>query len=163
MTRKIEPGLGELLRYVSELVEYGAQGHYQEMGLHYRARYTPVLRAIRAGASTVTEITQRSHLTQGAISQTVGQMEADGVICRGRCEDARKSVIQLTLAGKRLVSTLNTHWAATFEAIEQLEAEIGYPLRRVLEDTARALEKQGFSQRLSHVKQCLAAGVPHDE
>ena len=163
MTRKIEPGLGELLRYVSELVEYGAQAHYQEMGLQYRARYTPVLRAIRSGASTVTKITQRSHLTQGAISQTVGQMETDGIICRQRCEDARKSVIQLTQAGKKLVSKLNTHWAATFEAIEQLEEEIGYPLRRVLEDTARALEKQGFSQRLSHVKQCLAAGVPSDE
>lgn len=163
MNRKIEPGLGELLRYVSELVEYGAQAHYQAMGLHYRARYTPVLRAIRAGATTVTEITTCSHLTQGAISQTVGQMEADGVICRQRCEDARKSVIQLTPAGQELVSQLNVHWAATFEAIEQLEDEIGYPLRRVLEDTARALEKQGFSQRLSHAKQTLATGVSRDE
>ncbi|MCY1288793.1 hypothetical protein D9M68_462240 [compost metagenome] len=152
MNRKNEPGLGELLRYVSELVELGAEEHYEQMGLNYRARYTPVLRAIRSGAQTVTEITTRTHLTQGAISQTVGHMEADGVISRQRGVDGRKSVIQLTPAGKMLVAKLNSHWAATFEAIEHLEEEIGYPLRRVLEDTARALERQGFSQRVTTIK-----------
>src|SRR5690606_10830582 len=109
MNRKNEPGLGELLRYVSELVEFGAEEHYQQMGLNFRARYTPVLRAIRSGAQTVTEITTRTHLTQGAISQTVGHMEADGMISRQRGEDARKSVIQLTPVGKKLVAKLNSH------------------------------------------------------
>jgi DNA-binding MarR family transcriptional regulator len=163
MNRKNEPGLGELLRYVSELVELGAEEHYQQMGMNYRARYTPVLRAIRSGAQTVTEITARTHLTQGAISQTVGQMEADGVITRQRAEDGRKSVLQLTPTGKKLVSKLNAHWAATFEAIEQLESEIGHPLRRVLEDAARALEAQGFSERLSHAKHALKTGAASHE
>ena len=163
MSGKNEPGLGELLRHVSELVELGAEEHYRQMGLDYRARYTPVLRALRAGARTVTEITARSHLTQGAISQTVGHMETDGVIFRQRGEDGRKSLIQLTPAGKTLLGKLDSHWAATFEAIEQLEEEIGHPLRRVLEDAARALQRQGFSQRLSHIKQNLATGASHDE
>lgn len=152
MNRKIEPGLGELLRYVSELVELGAEQHYQHMGLNYRARYTPVLRAIRSGAQTVTDITARTRLTQGAISQTVAQMEKDELICRHCGEDARRSVIQLTPRGTALVAQLNDHWAATFEAIEHLEEEIGYPLRRVLEYTAQALEQKGFSQRLSEIK-----------
>ena len=59
-------GLGELLRYVSELVELGADEHYQQMGVNYRARYTPVLRAIRsvpdpfnAGATTTLTTTAR--------------------------------------------------------------------------------------------------------
>lgn len=163
MSRKNEPGLGELLRYVSELVELGAEEHYQQMSLNYRARYTPVLRAIRSGARTVTEITAHTHLTQGAISQTVGQMEAAGVISRQRGEDGRKSVIRLTPSGKKLVAKLDSHWSATFGLIEQLEEEIGYPLRRVLEDTARALERQGFSQRLSSIKQSLAALGADDE
>ncbi|MBF0675510.1 MarR family transcriptional regulator [Pseudomonas sp.] len=163
MNKNNEPGLGELLRYVSELVEFGAEEHYQQMGLNYRARYTPVLRAIRSGAQTVTEITTCTHLTQGAISQTVGHMEADGVISRQRGEDARKSVIQLTPVGKKLVAKLSTHWTATFKVIEQLEEEIGYPLRSVLKDTARALERQGFSQRLTLIKQNLAAGGTNDE
>ncbi|MBD9415326.1 MarR family transcriptional regulator [Pseudomonas sp. PDM16] len=158
MSRKIEPGLGELLRYVSELVESGAEEHYQQMGLKYRARYTPVLRAIRSGAQTVTEITSRTHLTQGAISQTISQMETDAIVSRQRGEDGRQTVVQLTPAGKKLVTKLNTHWSATFEAIEHLEQEIGYPLRHVLENAAKALEQRGFAQRLTSIKQSLKAG-----
>lgn len=163
MNQRNEPGLGELLRYVSELVEHGAEEHYRQMGLQYRARYTPVLRAIQAGAKTVTEITARTHLTQGAISQTVGYMEIDGLISRHRVEDGRKSGIQLTPYGEELVAKLNRHWAATFEVIEQLEEEIGHPLRRALEDAARALEQQGFSQRLTHIKLGLEQGESIDE
>ncbi|MGY2257663.1 MarR family winged helix-turn-helix transcriptional regulator [Pseudomonas sp. SDO55104_S430] len=163
MNRLNEPGLGELLRYVSELVEVGAEEHYQQMGLTYRARYTPILRAIRSGAQTVTEITTRTHLTQGAISQTVSQMDADGLISRQRGVDGRKTVIQLTPAGSAVVKQLKSHWFATFEAIEHLEEEIGYPLRRVLEEAAKALENRGFSERLNQAKQQLTADVAHHE
>jgi DNA-binding MarR family transcriptional regulator len=155
MAKKIEPGLGELLRYLSELVEQGAEEHYQLMGLDYRARYTPVLRAIRTGATTVTEITARTHLTQGAISQTVSRMEVDGLITKERGQDGRKSVLTLTSAGKDLLAVLKPHWDATFEAIEQLEEEISYPLRRVLELAAQALERQGMSERLSATKESM--------
>ncbi|WP_254797413.1 MarR family winged helix-turn-helix transcriptional regulator [Geopseudomonas aromaticivorans] len=115
-------------------------------------RYTPVLRAIQAGAKTVTEITARTHLTQGAISQTVGHMENDGVISRHRVKVGRKSSIRLTPHGAELLARLNQHWSATFAVIEELEQEIGHPLRRALQDTAKALERQGFSQRLTHTK-----------
>jgi len=152
MPEKNAPGLGELLRQVCELVERGAEEHYREMGLHYRARYTPVLRALHAGARTVTEITARCHLTQGAISQTIGHMEQDGLVSRHPLADGRKSAIRLTAAGEALVARLQRHWLATFDAIAALEEEIGHPLRRVLEDTARALERQGFAERLAQVK-----------
>lgn len=148
----MKPGLGELLRYVGELVEQGAEAHYREMSLNYRARYTPVLRALRAGAVTVTEITARTHLTQGAISQTVGLLEADGLIRRLPADDGRKCHLELTPAGKTLVNQLERHWAATFAAIAALEKEIGHPLRHVLEATANALEKRGFAKRLAAAK-----------
>lgn len=106
MNRKNQPGLGELLRHVSELVELGAQEHDQQMGVNDRARCPPVLRVIGAGAQTITEITARTHLTQGAIRQTVGYMETDGVIPRQRAGDGRKSTLQLTAAGKKLVGRL---------------------------------------------------------
>lgn len=152
MNLKEKPGLGELLRFVGELVEQGAEEHYKEMNLNYRARYTPVLRAMHAGAETVTDITARTHLTQGAISQTVGLMEADGLISRQPSADGRKTDIQLTQLGRSLVKKLEQHWTATFAAIASLEAEIGQPLLQVLEDTAKALKKQGFSERLRIAK-----------
>lgn len=149
---KEKPGLGELLRYVGELVEQGAEEHYRAMNLNYRARYTPVLRALGAGADTVTDITARTHLTQGAISQTVALLEADGLIQRNAVDDGRKSGIQLTKEGRTLVGKLTGHWDATFKAIARLEDEIGHPLLHALEATATALEREGFSARLTAVK-----------
>ena len=162
MLQRDKPGLGELLRHVGELVEQGAEEHYRKMRLNYRARYTPVLRALSAGAQTVTDITARTYLTQGAVSQTVGLMEADGLIGRRPVDDGRKSSIQMTPAGRALVSKLERHWAITFTAIAALETEIGHPLLQVLEDTARALEQQGFSERLTTAKAGPSIGKRHD-
>ena len=153
MHSKLEPGLGELLRYVAEQVEYGAEQHYQHMGLQYRARYTPVLRAMQAGCQSISQITACTHLTQGAISQTVTHMENEGVIVRERGPDARQTLVRLTAHGQQLVAQLEAHWSATFATIEHLEAEIGYPLRQVLQRTAQALQEQGFAQRLAQTKQ----------
>lgn len=152
MHSKKNPGLGELLRYVNELVEQGAEEHYRAMSLSYRARYTPVLRTLNTGASTVTEITERTRLTQGAISQTVALLESDGLISRHAVDDGRKSGIQLTAAGRTLVKKLERHWVATFAAIARLEEEIGYPLRRALEAAAEALEREGFAARVTTAK-----------
>jgi DNA-binding MarR family transcriptional regulator len=148
MDPRIKPGLGELLRYVGELVDQGAEEQYRALNLSYRARYTPVLRAISAGAETVTDITVRTRLTQGAISQTVGLMVADRLVARHGLEDGRKNGVHLTYRGKELMKTLEPHWRLTFAAIDALEKEVGHSLLRALEDTARALERQDFAARL---------------
>ena len=164
MAGKENPGLGELLRYVSELVEQGAAEHYEGMRLDYRPRYTPVLRAMAEGAETITDITARTHLTQGAISQTAALLEQDGLITREALEDGRKSALRLTSTGRTLVDKLQQHWAITFHAIAALETEIGHPLRRVLADTASALEQQGFAVRLSAARALMnRAGSRHGD
>ena len=153
-----EPGLGELLRYLSELVDAGAAQHYRSVDLSWRPRYTPVLRALLEGNATVTEIVAHSRLTQGAVSQTVALMITDGLLTREGVEDGRKSALRLTHHGQALTGRLRHHWQQTFAAIETLEAEIGHPLRRVLEDAADALERQGFAERLK-----LAVAEEKDE
>ncbi|WP_354449174.1 MarR family winged helix-turn-helix transcriptional regulator [Ottowia thiooxydans] len=149
MNRKIQPGLGELLRYVGELVDQGAEEAYRQMKLSYRPRYTPVLRAISAGAETISEITSASNLTQGAISQSVSLMVADRIVDRITLGDARKTGVRLTAKGRKLMQTLEPHWRVTFDAIEELEKEIGYPLREALQATAHALQGKGFAVRLA--------------
>ncbi|NVD39018.1 MarR family transcriptional regulator [Ensifer sp. HO-A22] len=143
-----KPGLGELLRYVGELVDQGAAERYRALQMDYRPRYTPVLRALGAGAETVTDITNSSNLTQGAISQTVGLMLKDGLVARHAVDDGRKSGLRLTQKGKQLLKTLEPHWEITFAAIQKLEDEIGYPLLQVLEALSAVLERQGFADRL---------------
>jgi len=151
MTPRVKPGLGELLRHVAELIDQGAETHYRALKLAYRPRYTPVLRAIAAGAESVTDITTRTHLTQGAVSQTLSLMTSDGILARHVLEDGRKSGFHLTHKGKHLLEVLAPQWRITFAAIDALEREIGHPLLRVLEDTARALEHQDFAARLEAV------------
>ncbi|MNE15211.1 hypothetical protein D3C80_1081170 [compost metagenome] len=90
-------------------------------------------------------------------------MEADGIISRQRGDDGRKTVIHLTVHGEELLLKLDQHWEATFATIEQLEHEVGHPIRQVLLDTARLLEQRGFSQRLSDLKRAMTAGVTADE
>lgn len=145
-------GLGELLRYLAELVDQGAEEVYQTMGLTYRARYTPVMRAVAAGADTVSEITEASRLTQGAISQTIGLMVSDGLLERHELADKRKTGVSLTRKGRMLLRKLVPHWEITYEAIGGLEAEIGYPLLDILEAAASALERQGFAGRLREIQ-----------
>lgn len=153
-------GLGELLRYVTDLVDQGAERLYQEMAMNYRPRFTPVLRAIVAGATTVTEITASTFLTQGAISQSVAMMEKEGILIRQIQEDGRKNTLLLTERGKELVAVLSVHWDSIFLAIGQLEQEIGHSLRTVLSDTARALEAKSFDERIKHVR---AGGDRNDD
>lgn len=149
---KNTPGLGELLRYTAELIDSGSEAAYREMSLNYRPRYTPVLRALAAGAMTVTDITAMTHLTQGAVSQSVSLMEQDGILRRGPLEDGRKSGLHLTNSGEALVSQLKSHWQTLFTAIHQLEKEVGWPLLQVLEQTAKALEEKDFAQRIVEAK-----------
>src|SRR4051812_43485942 len=156
MSQREKPGLGELLRYVGELVEQGAEDAYRALHLAYRPRYTPVLRALAAGAETVTDITAGTHVTQGAVSQTVGLMVADGLVERHSLQDGRKSGLRLTPAGEALLRQLVPLWQSTFAAIEALEQEIGHPLLQVLEDTAHALERQSFAARLHAVRGAAA-------
>ena len=152
MSKRIAPGLGELLRYLAERVDQGADAHYRALNLDYRARYTPILRALRAGAVTVTDITESTHLTQGAVSQTIGLMVTDGIIARESLADGRKSGLGLTQRGRELLTVLEPLWERTFAAIHVLEEEIGYPLLRVLEAAAAALERQDFAARLTAAK-----------
>lgn len=153
MDKNDRPGLGELLRYVGELVDQGAAERYRALDIDYRPRYTPVLRALNAGAETVTEITNASSLTQGAISQTVSLMLKDGLVVRHALDDGRKSGLALTRRGADLLARLEPHWETTFRAIATLEAEIGFPVLKTLESLATALEKRGFADRLADAQE----------
>jgi hypothetical protein len=50
------------------------------------------------------------------------------------------------------VAKLEQHWVAIFGAIASLEKEVGFPLLQILERTAQALERQGFSARITAAK-----------
>nr|WP_210333248.1 MarR family transcriptional regulator [Ensifer sp. ENS01] len=136
------------MRYIGERVDQGAAERYETLKIDYRPRYTPLLRALAAGAETVTEITSNSSLTQGAISQTVSLMLKGGLLARRGLDDGRKTGLRLTKKGVALLTTLEPHRQMTFLAIRCLELEIGYPVLEVLQALGAALEREGFASRL---------------
>ncbi|MEP3245036.1 MAG: MarR family transcriptional regulator [Sneathiella sp.] len=148
MTENIAPGLGELLRHLTELVDKGSQAAYQKEALTYRPRYTPVMRALDGGAQTVNQITERMNVSQGAVSQTLKLMLEDGLILKKKGEDGREVYVHLTPEGETLHQQLQPKWADLFAAIAELEAETGFPLRATLSRTIEALETTSFEDRL---------------
>jgi len=99
MSLNIEPGLGELLRHLAELTDKDAEKSYHLSDIDYRPRYTPIMRALDYGVSTVTDFTSALNITQGAVSQTIKLMLNDGLINRQKGTDGRQSIIRLSKTG----------------------------------------------------------------
>lgn len=166
MANILKPGLGELLRHLSELFDSGSEAHYKEANIPIKSRYTPVLRALaEVDAQTVKEITAQLQITQGAVSQTIRLMEKDGFIEREQGKkDARETFIKLTNKGKALTKILKPQWQARFDAIEDLEKELAIPIRSQLQVIATALEKKDFSERIEDAcKKSKTKKRPHNE
>ena len=148
----MKPGLGQLLRHMKDLVEGEADAFYAADGVDYRPRYTPIMRALAADRHTVGELSEITGLSQGAVSQTIKLMERDDLISLAAGRDARRTVVSLSRRGLDLLDYLQDHWTSTFTVIEELEREIGVPLRRVLADAIERLEETGFGERLRRAK-----------
>lgn len=148
MTQIDNPGLGEVLRHLTELLDRGSEAHYHDIGLETRARYTPLLRRLGEGDMTVSALQQKLRITQGAISQTVKLMQQEGLVRRVAAADRRSQKIRLTQKGQALRRQLTAQWRLRFNAIDRLEQEIGVPLRRHLDQAIEALEGEGFDRRL---------------
>ena len=145
-------GPGEMLRYLSGHFDSSSEKMYPDLPVDYRSRYTPVLRAIAAGALTISDIKSMTLLTQGAVSQTVALMEKDGILERISLTDGRKQALLLTSAGRTVQCRLDVHWQALFLSIEILEQETGVSLMAALQKTIKALESRSAEERISEAK-----------
>ena len=148
MSNRVESGLGELLRHLVELTDNSTETFYKGLDFNYRARYTPIMRALESGAASVTSLRERLSITQGAVSQTIKLMAADGLIETNKGADARQTIVSLSDHGNEVLKHLKPQWNATFRAIEKLEDEIGFPLISCLKATINALENKSYVDRI---------------
>jgi DNA-binding MarR family transcriptional regulator len=75
-------------------------------------------------------------------------MRAAGLVESIPGPNARSRIVALTPAGRELVPLLRAEWAATEQAIAELESEIPYPLRQVVVDLDAALTRRSFADRI---------------
>lgn len=76
-------------------------------------------------------------------------MRAAGLVRTTTGADARSKRITLTAKARREVGALAAEWRATEAAVAELEAEIPYPLSRVVVDIEAALARRSFHDRIA--------------
>ena len=148
-------GLGELLRHLIDLLDSDAERANARLGAgpQFRARYTPIMRALDGEPLSITELQKRVRITQGAVSQTVKLMESDGLLRRVESEDRRSRKVGLTKKGKTLRDRLEGEWDLRLAAIAELETEIGVPLRRNLLRAIASLDRESYDHRIEKIRE----------
>ena len=145
--------LGTQLRHILELLDGAVAQEYAELGMGYRPRYTPVLRAlVAAEPSTVGEIATAAGITQPATTQTVSLMIEDHLIEEVPANDGRKKLLRLTEQGRALLPRLQEAWEATAAAAGSLDYELPAPLSGVVGAAIEALAQKSFEQRIREAK-----------
>ena len=108
-----------------------------------------LLRLHARGPMTITELAESVQLTHSAVSQKVAAMRAAGWVRTATGADARSKQVMLTAKAARIAGRLAAEWRATEAAVAELEAEIPYPLSRVVTDIEEALRRKSFHDRVA--------------
>ncbi|MFD9794962.1 MarR family transcriptional regulator [Streptomyces sp. NPDC059070] len=143
--------LGTRLRLLLELLDGDVAAVYRDLGLTgFRPRFAPVVRALVAdGPSSIRELAAATGVTHSAASQTVAQMAKEGLVALGGGQDQRRRIVRLTMKAEALVPTLDAEWAATTAAATEFEAELSFPLSRLLDEAFAALRQRPMRQRIA--------------
>ncbi|GAB3479177.1 MarR family winged helix-turn-helix transcriptional regulator [Amycolatopsis cihanbeyliensis] len=154
MTPPVEPRpelLGTRLRHLLEVLDSGIAEVDAELGLvGFRPRFAPMIRALAAaGPLPIRELAEEVGVTHSAASQTVAQLVKQDLVTLSPGTDARQRIAELTPRARRLLPVLEEEWAAATKAAEALDAELPYPLSRLIEEALRALRRQPMRERVA--------------
>ena len=108
-----------------------------------------LLRLHARGPMTITDLAESVARTHSAISQKVAAMRAAGLVRTAAGTDARTKKIVLTAKARKIVGKLAAEWRATEAAVAEIEAEIPYPLSRVVTDIEAAVRRKSFHDRIA--------------
>ena len=101
------------------------------------------------GPMTITELAESVRRSHSAMSQKVSAMRAAGWVRTVAGADARSKRVTLTAKARRIVPRLAAEWRATEDAVVGIEAELPYPLSRVVADVEEALRRKSFHDRIA--------------
>ena len=148
--------LGTQLRHLIELLDGSVSQAYEEAGLAYRPRYTPVMRALMEREFvTIGDIATVAGITQPAATQTIALMIREGIVtAEAGAHDGRQKLIRLTEQGHALVPKLVLCWQATATAAASLEEQC--QISEAVESAIDAIEKKSYIERIREARIALA-------
>lgn len=143
--------LGTLLRHLIELLDGDVQATYAALGLDYRPRFTPIVRALMDGPPrTIREIAIEAGITHSAASQTVAEMVRLGLVTSEKSpRDGRERLVTLTAKTEAMLPKLRRCWSATNAAARALGKELGLDLEAEVARAIEALDGRSFRRRLA--------------
>lgn len=143
-------GLGTTLRKLLDAFDGDVQAHYETSGSGFRPRFFPVARLLLAdGACSIRSMADRTGVSHSAVSQTVTEMRAAGLVTSAPGKDGRERLVSLTEAGQAACARLQPLWSAIERAAAALEAELSVPLTALLRETQNRLEERSFASRIA--------------
>ncbi|GAA2274149.1 hypothetical protein GCM10009853_030060 [Glycomyces scopariae] len=129
----VRVGLGTRLRQLVGHLDRAVDQAYADLGLDYRAAFTPVTRALMAAESlSVRQIAAATGGIHSAASQTVAQMRKTGFVEDAPGTDGRERRVRLSDLARRQLPLIEAQWARTDAAAAALDAELGIDLGATL-------------------------------
>ncbi|GIF02595.1 MarR family winged helix-turn-helix transcriptional regulator [Actinoplanes siamensis] len=101
------------------------------------------------GPMTITALAGAVGRTHSALSQKVSAMRAAGWVRTVTGADGRTREVELTAKARRIAGRLAAGWRATEAAVAEIEAEIPYPMAKVVRDIEEVLRRRGFRDRIT--------------
>lgn len=151
--------LGTRLRHLLDLLDADVAAVYTDLGLDgFRPRFTPIIRFLAAsGPKPIRDIADAIGVTHSAASQTVAQLAKEELVTLRPGADARQRIVALTPKAEQLLPTLDAEWHATSAAAVAFEAELSYPLSRLVDEALTALRQRPMRQRIADAAPDLLA------
>lgn len=143
-------GLGTTLRKLLDALDSDVQAHYDASGSGFRPRYYPVARLLLAdGSCSIRSMADQTGVSHSAVSQTVTEMRAAGLVTSAPGKDGRERLVSLTDAGQAACARLQPLWSAVERAAALLDAELSASLRALLRETQARLDERSFASRIA--------------
>ncbi|MFI9384321.1 MarR family transcriptional regulator [Kutzneria sp. NPDC052558] len=142
--------MGTRLRHLIELLDDGVATVEEELGLAgFRPRFAPFVRTLATlGPSSIRDLAAAVEVTHSAASQTVAQMDRQGLVSLSPGTDARQRIVDLTPRTRELLPTLERAWQAAEAAGRELDAELPHPLSEVVVAATEALRRKPHRDRI---------------
>lgn len=105
------------------------------------------------GPLTIRDLADFTGVTHAAMSQSVKVMRSAGLVETETGKDARSVIIRLSDKGRSVVPFLEAEWDATEAMLAELDAELPYPLTKVVADIREKLTAEPMRDRLNrHIR-----------
>ncbi len=142
--------MGARLRHLIELLDGDVAVIEEELGLTgFRPRYAPFLRTLATlGPSSIRDLAAAVEVTHSAASQTIAQMDRQGLVTLSPGTDGRQRIVDLTDRARELLPKLEQSWQAAEAAARDLDAELPYPLSEVVIAATEALRRKPQRERI---------------